>query len=79
MMIKDEENNYRVRSSAGGQDWKSLQAIHLIGVGPFLGTINTGSSPRNLTAKNWLKDNSSLREEVSELSFLKYQRMIRKV
>ena len=38
-MIKDEENNYRVRSSAGGQDWKSLQAIHLIGVGPFLGTI----------------------------------------
>ncbi len=62
MMIKDDQDNFRVRSSAGGKDWKSLQAIHLIGVGPFLGTIKNGSSTRNLTAKDWLKNNSSLQD-----------------
>tara|TARA_Y100000589_G_scaffold171513_1_gene162808 strand:- start:648 stop:3587 length:2940 start_codon:yes stop_codon:yes gene_type:complete len=62
MMIKDTEDNYRVRSSAGGKHWKSLQAIHLIGVGPFLGTIKTGNSSRELTAKDWLQNNESLKQ-----------------
>ncbi len=74
MMIKDEQGNYRVRSSAGGKDWKSLQAIHLIGVGPFLGPIRNGSYSKDLSAKNWLKNNRSLEEGSFGVTFSEISR-----
>lgn len=57
MMIKDTDGNYRVNSSAGGRGWKSLQAIHMIGVGPFLGPMANG---KKLKAMNWMTNNQSL-------------------
>ncbi|PCJ17323.1 MAG: hypothetical protein COB02_13940 [Candidatus Cloacimonadota bacterium] len=73
MMINDESGNYRVQSTSGNKGWRNLQAINLIGVGPFLGPIKTQNKTINLKAKPWLSDNASLKSGSYGVKFTEVQ------